>query len=161
MKATGRKSDSNTKSGVTRKTSRAAARSPGVPNVSPLRGSGVDEYVAGKVSPEQRPLVSSLVTLMAAIVPDAKVSIKWAQPVWESNGPMTFLKANKSHVTFGFWRGGELTDRFNLLEGDGDRMKHVKIRQMADINESAIRDYVAQAVMLNAKKGDPTKKGNA
>lgn len=37
----------------------------------------------------------------------------------------------------------------------------LKIRQMADINESAIQDYVAQAVMLNAKKGDPTKKGNA
>ncbi len=55
MKATGSKFDSSTKSGGSRKTSGVAARSPRVPNVSPLRGSGVDEYVAGKVSPEQRP----------------------------------------------------------------------------------------------------------
>jgi hypothetical protein len=45
-----------------------------------------------------------------------------------------------------------------LLEGDGERMRHVKLGNVKDIKKSAIADYVKQAVKLNAEKGDPTKR---
>ncbi len=69
----------------------------------------------------------------AAIVqkaaPEASESIKWAQPVYESNGPFAYIKAFKNAVNFGFWRGVDLDDPQGLLAGDGDKMRHVKLSQ--------------------------------
>jgi hypothetical protein len=90
--------------------------------------------------------------------PQAVGSIKWAQPVYEQGGPFAFLKINKAHLTFGFWRGTELTDPDGILEGKGDRMKHVKFRSMADIDRDQIAAWVKEAVHLNEVEGDPTRR---
>jgi hypothetical protein len=44
-----------------------------------------------------------------------------------------------------------------VLEGDGDRMKHIKLRS-ASLDQPLLRDFIRQAVALNAAKGDPTKR---
>lgn len=91
--------------------------------------------------------------------PQAVGSIKWAQPVYEQGGPFAFLKINKAHLTFGFWRGTELTDPDGILEGKGDRMKHVKLRSMADIDRDQLAAWVKEAVHLNEVEGNPTSRG--
>lgn len=90
--------------------------------------------------------------------PKATGSIKWAQPVYDQNGPFAFLKANKAHVTFGFWRGTELTDPKGLLEGEGHRMKHVKVRDLSEIRKGQFTAWVKEAVELNETEGNPTKR---
>ena len=71
--------------------------------------------------------------------------IKWAQPVIEHHGPMAFIKASKNHVTFGFWRGADLKAPAGLLEGDGDRMKHLKIGLTEEVRVDVVSDLVRQA----------------
>ena len=90
--------------------------------------------------------------------PMAKASIKWAQPVYESNGPFAYMKASAKHVTLGFWRGTELSDPKGLLEGGGDRMKHVKVTSHADVRRTQFAAWAKEAVKLNAARGDPTKR---
>ena len=51
-----------------------------------------------------------------------------------------------------------MEDTHEALEGEGTRMKHVKVRDAAAIPRDAISDYVRQAVALNAEKGDPTRR---
>lgn len=96
-----------------------------------------------------------------AIVVDAaggvKHGIKWAQPVYEKYGPLAFLRSAKNHVTLGFWRGAEMIAPKGLLEGAGDKMKHLKIKSVSGI-PGAVVDLVRQAVKLNEKNGDPTRK---
>ena len=89
--------------------------------------------------------------------PEAQESIKWAQPVYETVGPVCYFKAFKNSVNFGFWRGADIVDPKGLLQGSGEKMRHVKLTAVDDIDGDAFADFVRQAVQLNHTKGDPTK----
>jgi hypothetical protein len=119
------------------------------------RGVTVDQYFAN-LGAEQASIAGQLRAILAEAAPGANVSIKWGQPVWEQNGPFAYLRGSAKHVTFGFWRGADLEDPRGLLEGEGDRMKHLKIA--GDVDEAAVRDLVRQAVALNESQGDPTRR---
>jgi hypothetical protein len=90
--------------------------------------------------------------------PKATASIKWAQPVYEHNGPFAYMKVATNHVTFGFWRGAELSDPKGLLETSGSRMAHVKIAAPDEVRATQFAAWVREAVRLNDTKGDPTKR---
>jgi hypothetical protein len=117
----------------------------------------IEGYIASKPAP-----LAEVLTQIDAIVrkaaPNATATIKWAQPVYELNGPFAYMKATSKHVTFGFWRGTELADPKRLLEGDGERMKHVKIASPADVRTTQFAAWVKEAVRLNSEKGNPTQR---
>src|SRR4051812_43119370 len=86
----------------------------------------VDAYIA-RLDAAQRAITERLRALVREAAPEATESIKWAQPVYEIDGPFAYLRASSAHVTLGFWRGTELSDPGGLLIGEGDRMKHLKV----------------------------------
>lgn len=116
----------------------------------------VDNYIA-QLKDDQAEIVAKVRELILEAAPDADESIKWAQPVYEINGPFAYIKAFKNSVNFGFWRGVDIQDSYDLLVGSGEKMRHVKLVNLDDINEGAFKDYVQQAIKLNLTKGDPTK----
>jgi len=95
--------------------------------------------------------------VLRTAAPNAHESIKWGQPVYEHKGPFSYIKAHAAQVNFGFWRGAELDDPKHMLQGEGERMRHVKLVETHVIDEDALSGFVRQAVTLNDKKGDPTK----
>ena len=115
----------------------------------------VDEYVES-LEGWQQEVVKTLRDLILKTVPDAKESFKWSQPVYEVNGPFCHIKAFSKHVNFGFWRGGELDDPLGLLQGMGDKMRHVGLTGVKDIRKKAFQDFLRAAADLNRAKGDPT-----
>jgi hypothetical protein len=54
--------------------------------------------------------------------------------------------------------GAELTDPKRLLEGDGDRMRRIKLSRRADIPEPALKPFVKEAAKLKQALGDPTQR---
>ncbi len=76
---------------------------------------------------------------------------------FELGGPIAWVKPAKAHVSFGFWRGAEFTDRAGVLEG-GSGMRHVKISSPAQLDVGVITALLIEAARLNAKLGDPTKR---
>jgi hypothetical protein len=135
---------------------RTASRS--TAKVSPLKGMPVAEWVKKKVKGWQSDVVRRLLDMAARATPDATVTIKWGQPVFEHGGPVAWIKPAKAHVTFGFWRGAEMSDEAGVLEG-GSRMRHIKIASPEALDEATVAAYFAEAVELNRKKGDPTRRG--
>lgn len=127
--------------------------------VSPDKGKSVEWYRDEKiVAGWQQEAFDQLHGIIMTTCPTAKASIKWSQPVWETQeGPMVFMRSAAKHLTLGFWRGAELSDPHALLEGEGDRMKHLKFKSLEAIDGAVVADLVQQAVALNAQKGDPTK----
>jgi hypothetical protein len=125
----------------------------------PDKGKPIVAYRDEKIaSAWQREAFDRINGIINDVVPNVKSSIKWAQPVWESpEGPIIFLRSATKHLTLGFWRGAEMDDPHGVLEGDGDRMKHIKFKAIEDVDAEVVRSYVLQAVALNASKGDPTK----
>ena len=119
---------------------------------SKVKVSSVDEYIQTQVAPEHQDLVALIRDLMRQHAPAAKEIIKWAQPVWQQQAPLVVIGASKTHVLLIFSRGAEFTDMFGLLEGDGGVSKHVKLTSLPSVNQDAIRDYIEQAVRLDAVK---------
>jgi hypothetical protein len=115
----------------------------------------VDEYIAA-FDDWRTDAMKRLREVVKEGAPHSAVGIKWAQPVWEWNGPMIWMKAYPKHVDIGFWRGTEKHDPKKVLTGDGERMRHIKITSVKDIPVDALRDLVKQAVKLNTAKGNPT-----
>lgn len=115
----------------------------------------VDEYIAA-FGDWRTDAMKRLREVVKEGAPHSAVGIKWAQPVWEWNGPMIWMKAYPKHVNIGFWRGTEMDDPNKVLEGDGERMRHIKVTSVDEIPADALRDLVKQAVKLNTAKGNPT-----
>jgi hypothetical protein len=127
------------------------------PKVSPLRGMNVDDW-SKKLTGWQADALRLVRAVVARHAPDATLAIKWGQPVWEKNGPFAWARPAAKHVSFGFWRGAELPDPHSVLEGDGDRMRHVKLTSPEDVERLPLGDLVSEAVRLNETHGDPTKR---
>ena len=115
----------------------------------------VDEYIAA-FDDWRTDAMKRLREVVKEGAPHSAVGIKWAQPVWEWNGPMIWMKAYPKHVDIGFWRGTEMEDPKKVLTGDGERMRHIKITSLNDLPSDALRELVKQAVQLNTAKGNPT-----
>lgn len=116
----------------------------------------VDNYIS-QLEDWQAEIVSEVRRIILQAAPAAKESFKWAQPVYEVNGPFAYIKAFKNSVNFGFWRGADIDDPDGLLQGSGEKMRHFKINTPDDINEHVFSEYIQQAVKLNLSKGDPTR----
>jgi hypothetical protein len=112
----------------------------------------VDEYAAG-LGDWRGEVVLAVRGLVREAAPEARESIKWAQPVFEDNGPCCYIKAFRNHVNFGFWRGVDLSDETGILVGSGEKMRHVKLTGLEDIQEDVFQDLVREAVALNRAKG--------
>jgi hypothetical protein len=134
----------------------AAKKVPPAPPSMASQGVSVDDYLT-KVAPWQRTVIEKLRVVVKAAAPSALESIKWGQPVYEHKGPFAYIKAHAAQVNFGFWRGAELDDTKRMLQGEGERMRHVRILETHAIDELTLAAFVKQAIALNDKKGDPTK----
>ena len=120
----------------------------------------VDGYIAA-LDPGRAAVATRLREIVRTAAPDARESIKWGQPVYESNGPFAALKAFPRWVTLTFWRGATIAasdDPDGLLAGDSDRMRHARFSSLEEIGDAAIADLVRAAVELNRELGDPTKR---
>jgi hypothetical protein len=61
------------------------------------------------------------------------------------DAPFAYVNAFRAHANVGFFYGAMLSDPLGLLEGDGRRMRHVKLRWGEPVNEAALAALIATA----------------
>lgn len=59
--------------------------------------------------------------------------------------PFAYVNAFTSHINLGFFYGAFLIDKNRLLEGEGKRMRHVKIKPGFACNETGIKSLIREA----------------
>lgn len=52
----------------------------------------------------------------------------------------------KNHVNMGFNYGTSLPDQTNLLEGTGKNMRHIKIKELSELNNPEIKILIESAI---------------
>ncbi len=62
-----------------------------------------------------------------------------------------YVLPHKSWVNLGFYKGADMKDPKNLLEGTGAKMRHVKIRSIEDANRPNIHALVKEALKERRK----------
>jgi hypothetical protein len=106
----------------------------------------VDDFIKHKVAPEHRPIVKQLRALMKKHAPYAREGINYGILAWKMKRMIAVVNATKHHITFAFSGGAHFEDKYGLLEGVGKLSKHVKLTRLADVNATALRYYIKQAV---------------
>ncbi len=58
----------------------------------------------------------------------------------------TYILPHKSWVNLGFYKGADLADPDDLLEGTGKKLRHIKIRSVEDTENSKIQELIKAAL---------------
>jgi hypothetical protein len=61
------------------------------------------------------------------------------------DAPFGYVNAFKAHANVGFYYGAMLADPADLLEGEGKRMRHVKLRPGKELDGEALSDLIVAA----------------
>jgi len=61
--------------------------------------------------------------------------------------PFGYVNVFTSHVNVGFFQGASLPDPARLLQGEGKRMRHVKLRPGTDTNNEALSRLIEAAYL--------------
>ncbi|SHF62831.1 DUF1801 domain-containing protein [Streptoalloteichus hindustanus] len=117
----------------------------------------VQDYFAARPA-TQRQIADELVPLIEAVLPGAG-AVWHGHPVWSlgvapGKSPVCYVKAHAQHVTFGVWRGQEITDPSGRLEPNARTMTSVKLRAAADIDAELFGSWLRQARELEQPHRD-------
>jgi hypothetical protein len=70
------------------------------------------------------------------------------------DAPFGYVNTFSSHVNVGFFHGAMLADPAGLLEGDGKRMRHVKLAPGRDLDAAALGKLIDAAYLdIKARLG--------
>lgn len=108
-----------------------------------------DLYLADQ-TPANQKLIRALRAFVKRTCPRLVESVKWSNGCW-LNGkvPTAYVYADTDHVQFGFLRGSSLADPNGLLQGQGQYVRHVKVRKLADIDPKAFGALLRQAAVYD------------
>jgi hypothetical protein len=62
-----------------------------------------------------------------------------------------YIGMYQDHVNLGFYHGADLPDPARLLEGTGKKLRHVKIRDIGQVERPSIRELI-EASLVERKK---------
>jgi hypothetical protein len=102
---------------------------------------------------------------MRKLIQDADPEVveewKWSVPVWSHDGIICTGESYRSVVKLTFAKGASLKDPARLFNSslDGNVRRAIDIREAEEVDESAFKALVRQAVALNQSKS--SKKGKA
>ena len=111
----------------------------------------VDEFVERKVQPEFRPIVAVIRTLIGECAPSALEAISYGMPTYKRNKLFAWINPTKKDITVGFSRGTQMEDKYGLLRGVAKGSRHVRVKNLSEVNKPALRYYIKQAVKLDTR----------
>jgi hypothetical protein len=125
-----------------------------------------DDYLDDQPA-KSRAIIRALRRFVKRAEPGLEESVKWGNGCWvkektskgkakgkaakakapKGNVPVAYVFSAPDYVQFGFFRGSSLKDPRGLLEGNGQYVRHVKVRKVSAIDEKAFKDLLRQAAV--------------
>ncbi|MBD1397531.1 DUF1801 domain-containing protein [Pontibacter sp. JH31] len=105
----------------------------------------ITEYII--CSEKHKETLAALRELVHDSVPGLTEDFKWGRPVFRTQNNFAYLKSAKAYVTVGFFNFGKLHDPQNLLEGTGKEMRHIKIKNVSDIDSNLLKEWFKSAAV--------------
>ena len=95
---------------------------------------------------KNRSLIRALRVFVRKTAPKLAESVKWGNGCWvKGKVPIAYVYSAPDHVQFGFVRGSSLDDPKKLLQGNGQYVRHVKVRKLEDIDRKAFTAFLREA----------------
>lgn len=97
-----------------------------------------------------KPLAEELRGIVKKALPAASETINpWGIPAFDLQGPVCLMMIVKNHITLLFPRGTSLADPGRLLEDTGKNLRHVKLRDAAQLRNPNLRALILESAALN------------
>ena len=65
-----------------------------------------------------------------------------------------YIGVHKAHLNLGFYHGASLSDPAGLLEGEGKKLRHVKVRNTAEAKNPALKALLLDAIADRRRYAD-------
>ncbi len=113
---------------------------------------GTIQEVFAKASPTSLPILKAAHRFLVENDPNVVIvprpgekSLSYGVGVRKNSEAYCYLIPFKEHVNFGFFYGTEI-DSDGILEGTGAKMRHIKIRNLADLKNPKLKRLVQIAI---------------
>jgi len=103
----------------------------------------VSDYI-NSATEEQVAVLNVLRKLIHDTVPNVSEEIKWNMPVFNNGKDFAYLRFAKKHITLGFYNIDKIQDPDNFLEGEGNTLKHIKIKSIDEVKPKIITEWLKQ-----------------
>lgn len=110
------------------------------------------EKLLAPYDPEMQDLARNARALVASVSPTAhqEVETAWGgyllfKLVEGAGNSVCWVTCHTKHVSIGFSQGSELPDPRGILQGSGKNQRHVKVRSLADLNSTALKQLLIEA----------------
>ena len=105
-----------------------------------------DDYLEAQ-RPDNQAIIRALREFVRRTAPGLNEAVKWGNGCWVGeDGPVAYVYSDTGLVQFGFFHGSSLKDPKCLLEGKGQYVRHIKVRDRSAIDERAFAALLRQAV---------------
>ena len=104
-----------------------------------------DDYLKDQ-NPANQAIIRVLRRFVKRVQPGLCEDVKWGNGCWiGADGPVAYVYSATGYVQFGFFRGSSLNDPKGLLEGKGQYVRHIKVRDPSGIDKRAFAALLRQA----------------
>jgi hypothetical protein len=103
----------------------------------------VSDYISNATA-EQIVILEVLRKLIHETVDNVSEEIKWGFPVFAQSKDFAYFRFSQKHITLGFYHLDKIQDPDNLLEGEGNTLRHIKIKKVDDIQTQIISTWLVQ-----------------
>jgi len=115
--------------------------------MKPYKGKDIDGYLTS-LEKDKLPVVQELRKIIREAIPDSKEKIKWGTLVFAKDEVIGAIMVHKEQVNLQLRRGSELTDKEDMLEGDGKSMRHLTFKETSDIRKCPVKVLLKEAGRL-------------
>lgn len=96
-------------------------------------------------SPQRFEIVSTIRELFSATTPPLEEGFKYGGITYSFSGDLVGgIYVYKEHLSIEFSNGAHFPDPHNVLEGGGKGRRHIKIRELKDIEEKSVSFYIQE-----------------
>lgn len=116
------------------------------------------EFLKDKVEPEFLPLVQVFRNLIERDFPELTEEMRggteayYSVPVYRLNHIVITISPTKHGITYAFSDGKAFEDKYDMLEGEGNKTRNIRLKTMDDFDTEKMKYYIQQAIEHDRKK---------
>jgi|TARA_R110001632_G_scaffold182520_1_gene302655 hypothetical protein len=118
----------------------------------------VNQFLTDRVKEEYQPIITKFRNLIHSKFPFLTEEMRggtekyYGVPVYRNNKIIITVSPTQKGVTFSFTDGKLFEDKYNLLEGVGNKTLNLRISDSKEYSDEVFEYYILQAIALDHKK---------
>lgn len=117
----------------------------------------IDSFINEKIQPEYRDIFIAFRKLISDQYPDIREEMRggtekyYGVPVYKLNKTLVTVSPTKNGITFNFSEGAKFKDKYNKLEGLGNKTLNLRLKTLDAYNVDEMKYYMDQAINLDSE----------